>query len=263
MAIVLTDDKHYKDIANKIREIKQTNETMFPNEIAEKVQDVFEVGKKSQYDAFWDSYQSKGIAKKYHYAFCGICWSDNNFKPKYDIVFSEADGGMAFYNNQVTNIKGQLEECGVVLDTSRATGLYQAFMYAMTTELPQISVVNSTNLYSLFGGCSKLKRVDKLILKSDGTSPHLTSVFASCSALEHIEFEGLIGSSITMSSCSKLSVESAKSAINCLANYAGTDNEGVYSFKLHANTWTALEADSTAPNGSTWKEYVQSLGWLI
>ncbi len=223
----------------------------------------YELGKQAQYDAFWDSYLAKGATRKYAYAFAGICWSDNNFYPKHNIICG-ADAGQCFYNSQVSNIKARLEECGVKLDTSKATGLYQAFYYAVTKELPEISAENATNLYCLFNSNPKLTRVDKLILKADGTSPHLTNICVGCTALEYIRFEGLIGTSITMSSCSLLSVDSAKSIIEHLANYADTENEGKYTVKLHANTWAALEADGKAPDGNTWADYVTTtLGWLI
>lgn len=44
MAIVLTDDKHYKNIANKVREIKNTNETMTPHEMPDKIDEVYLTG---------------------------------------------------------------------------------------------------------------------------------------------------------------------------------------------------------------------------
>lgn len=222
-----------------------------------------EEGKKAQYDAFWDVYQNYGAEVHDGRAFVGYGWNDNTFYPKYDIVCDNKRGDALFQLCQVTNIKARLEECGVRLDTSKATNLYQAFQYCATTELPEINVSKATGIYQTFASCSNLTKIDKVILSSDGTAPEMTTTFAGSSALVDIVFEGVIAKSITMSNCSKLSVDSAKSVIEHLANYAGTDNEGKNTVKFHANTWTALEADSTAPDGNTWKQYVQSLGWLI
>ena len=225
--------------------------------------DGFDEGKQAEYDRFWDAYQNNGAEVVDGRAFVGKGWNDNTFYPKYDIVCTANRADFLFQLSQITNIKARLEECGVLLDTSKATNLYQAFMYCKTAELPEINVSKATSLYQTFASCPYLTKIDKLILSSDGTAPDMTTAFASASALVDIVFEGVIAKSITMSNCSKLSVESAKSVISHLANYAGTDNEGKNTVKFHANTWTALEADSTAPDGNTWKQYVQSLGWLI
>ena len=54
MAIVITNDIHYQNIANKIREAKGTEETMLPSEMADKVGEVFELGKQD--------FGTKGVA---------------------------------------------------------------------------------------------------------------------------------------------------------------------------------------------------------
>lgn len=222
----------------------------------------YDEGVQSEYDRFWDAYQNNGAEVVDGRAFVGNGWNDKTFYPKYDIVCAANRADFLFQLSRMTNIKARLEECGVRLDTSKATNLYQAFMYSSTAELPEINASKSTSNYQTFASCTKLTKIDKLILSSDGTAPEMTTTFASSSALVDIVIEGVIAKNITMSNCSKLSVDSTKSVIEHLANYAGTENEGVYTLKLHANTWTALEASGTAPNNKTWKEYVTDLGWL-
>ena len=56
--------------------------------IAENEQKVYEAGKKSQYDEFWDTYQTNGQRTNYTYAFSGLGWTDNLYKPKYPITFA-------------------------------------------------------------------------------------------------------------------------------------------------------------------------------
>lgn len=80
--------------------------------------------------------------------------------------------------------------------------------------------------------------------------------------MENITFEGEIGRSINFS-YSPLSVESMKNVIEHLVNYTGTEKELSYTVTFTEACWTKLEADSTAPNGGTWKEYVASLGWNV
>jgi hypothetical protein len=44
MAIVTTDNKHYTNIADKIREKTNGTDIIFPNEMADKVDDVYQKG---------------------------------------------------------------------------------------------------------------------------------------------------------------------------------------------------------------------------
>jgi hypothetical protein len=52
-----------------------------------------------------------------------------------------------------------------------------------------------------------------------------------------------------------------KNIISCLKDYSGTEKEYVNKLTFNAERWTALEADSKAPDGNTWREYVFNLGW--
>jgi hypothetical protein len=52
-----------------------------------------------------------------------------------------------------------------------------------------------------------------------------------------------------------------KNIISCLNNYSGTSNEYTYRVVFTDDCWAALEADSIAPTGTTWADYVNSLGW--
>ena len=54
-------------------------------QIAENEQAVFDAGKKSEYDTFWDSYQENGNKVAYRLAFFGSGWNDTTFHPKYPI----------------------------------------------------------------------------------------------------------------------------------------------------------------------------------
>ena len=117
MSIVITDDKHYKDIADKIRENSYSSELMKPSEIPGKIEAVYRTGridgeteayalgwddgKQAEYDAFWDAYQSYGEPKPYTNAF-GSMWTAELFKPKYDIRPTNAY--MMFHNNIGTSI---------------------------------------------------------------------------------------------------------------------------------------------------------------
>lgn len=229
MAIVITDNKHYQDIASKIRECKGTTETMLPREMPDKVEEVYEAGKQAQYDEFWDVYQDYGKRTSYWGGFTSG-WSDDNFKPKYPIIATE--NSYMFIYTKITNVN-------VDLDFTTAATMANTFAYA-------------------YG----IKYIKKIMIKADGSTSMTNPFVGANNLIEIYEIEGLIGKSISMTASSKLSAETAKRIIEHLVNYTGTEKEGAYSIKLHENVWSALNATYTPPNEDTWELYVQNvLGW--
>ena len=74
-------------------------------QIAENEQAVFDAGKKSEYDTFWDSYQENGNKVAYRLAFFGSGWNDTTFHPKYPIKMYKGQQQMqAFYYFRGTHI---------------------------------------------------------------------------------------------------------------------------------------------------------------
>ena len=171
-------------------------------------------GAKSEYDAFWDAFQENGNRKDYRYAFyCGF-WDITSFKPKYDIVPTDATS--LFQNNGNTfDLAEHLKNCGVNLDLSNCTGISYAFYTAGFTRLPVINLTSVANLTRAFGSSSYLKTIDKVILKSDG-SQGLRNGFDYLGALENITFEGMIGDSLDLHWSTKLTHDSLMSIINAL-----------------------------------------------
>ena len=73
----------FTEIADAIREKTGTTDLIKPSEFASKVNDVYQAGKKSQYDEFWDSFQANGERTRYDFAFGGTGWKQDTLKPKY------------------------------------------------------------------------------------------------------------------------------------------------------------------------------------
>lgn len=192
------------------------------------IDDVYKAGIQSEYDRFWDSFQQKGLAYiSYANAFDYDRWTDEIFNPKYPIKPSDCNN--MFMRSALTDTKVDIDlTCSIM-----------------------------TQAFYLFES-SKLITIRKLIVPINRS---YTRYFNGCNSLRNITFEGEIGRSIDFS-YSPLTVESMKSVITHLANYTGTDKEGTYTVTFNGACWEALEADSTAPDGSTWKLYVDSLGWL-
>lgn len=156
---------------------------------------VYKKGKKDEYDAFWDTFQSKGTRVNYQNGFSGSGWNNTTFRPKYDIKPTNNASSM-FQQTKVKDLTNLLKNCGVTLDTSKATSLLSLFYFA--TDITNIPVIDATGttassaLTTAFNNCSKLKTIEKLILKDDG-SQSFDNTFGVCSALENIVIEGKIG----------------------------------------------------------------------
>ena len=53
--------------------------------VAENMSDVYEAGKKAEYDVFWGTLQNNGEPKSYNWCFSGPSWTDEVYNPKYPI----------------------------------------------------------------------------------------------------------------------------------------------------------------------------------
>lgn len=213
----------------------------FPSKITE----VYEKGKQTEYDRFWDEYQAYGTRTFYSQGFAGDGWKNKTFHPKYPIITNAAP--------------------------NRSNGI---FMYSGLTEIMTPLYFYDTTAVSTFAGCTKLIKIGddtgggiwQTRNRTDGSS------FSNCRALTEIRFldynekgeyvPSEIGNSINFSAC-PLSVASMKNIIAHLVNYSGTSSSGANTLTFSADCWTRLETDSSAPDGGLWSEYVQSLGWNI
>ena len=195
-------------------------------DLAEKVGEVYEAGRKSEHDEFWDGYQTNGDRVNYNYGFYNRGWTDASFKPKYNITPTRAT--QMFAESNISDLVGILENCGVTLDLSQTTNIYMTFYWCQSlTRVPVVDTRSSTNdtqtLYCLFGQDAKLRSIEKLILKPDG-SQSFNITFSGCINLEEIRIEGVIGKNgFNVQECIRLSHDSLMSIINALKDNSGTD----------------------------------------
>lgn len=193
--------------------------------IAENEQKVFDAGKKSQYDEFWDAIQRNGKKTDHYYAFSGYGWDAKMFKPKYNLGGEHSRFTNAFFaclGLKDASLIDLLNEAGVSLDTSKAYAVTDMFRNCPTTEIPHIdcSSVDATNklVGALFGSCSKLRKIAKLTLK-EGLA-YNSSTFSGCSALEEIEFAGVLAEGLDLHWSTLLNKPSITSLINILSTTA-------------------------------------------
>lgn len=176
--------------------------------IAEKFEviadEVYEKGKKDEYDKFWDNFQNYGNRTNYDYGFVGYSFNFDNFYPKYDIKPTGYRTNVFYaWNNSATgldrnkfigSLKQRLEECDVVLDTSGMTYMGNIFTNGCWTELPTIDMTGLTSASpSIFANnYGTLTTIEKIIIAE--TTPISTNWFGSnCHNLKNLVIEGKIG----------------------------------------------------------------------
>lgn len=182
--------------------------------------EVKEAGKQEQQDFFWDKIQQNGSLQNYSHVFAGA-WRPSIFYPKYDMKCLRTDRMFTTFNNMGTtespmDLVERLEECGVILDTSKATNISEMFSYANISHIGILNFTSTTSVTYIFQYATSLITIDKIILKNDG-SQTFSSAFAGCSSLQNIVFEGVIGDNINFKSC-PLSTASIVSIIEHLSD---------------------------------------------
>lgn len=127
-------------------------------------------------------------------------------------------------------------------------------------EITGLTTNKAENIGYLCSGCTALETMCELDLSS---AENYVSMFYDCKSLKNITFvEGSINVSISFQHSPLLTIESAKSIIKGLVNYAGTDTAYSYTVSFANETKELLVAEgATSPTDSTWIEYISELGW--
>ena len=230
-------------------------------QVAENVTKVFDAGKKSAYDEFWDDYQQNGNRTNYTSAF-GSQWTAKTFKPKYPIrpknayfMFFDNSGGKLIIPDFVEHC----ENNNVVLDFSECTNAAYGIACLQSNHFGVLDFSKCTTLSSLFylhNSATGVKKIDKLI-SSINTKFNAKSTtegtFNNATYLTDITIEGEIGSDINFGTC-PLNKASIISVIEHLS--AGVSGKTV-TFKQ-----TAI---NNAFSDAEWQELIATIpdGWNI
>lgn len=193
------------DIADAVRAATGETDGMKLEEMPEKIGEVFEAGKKSEWDAFWEEYQQNGYRTEYSYAFAGYGWTDEMFKPKYPIQPIQAY--MMFARTRITQITEEM------IDFSKTTDLQYSFYSNSALKKIEINI-------------SSLKKMQDSFLNSwvetlkiSGISPlcEFSNSAFGVSYLKNLQLFGVIGKNMRLSTPKKLTKESILSVINVLS----------------------------------------------
>lgn len=211
----------------------------------------YDAGKLAEWSSFWDKYQDKGLRRNYSYAFSSQYWTDDIFKPKYDI--QPINFGYAFNESHIVNLKSKLEEQNVKLDTSNCMNFINSFSSSNITHYPTIDMSKATATAYTFGSGAKVVKIEKLIVTN---STPFNSMFQSASYLEEITIEGTIGQNgFNVQWSNKLTHDSLLSILNALEDKTSNSS---------GKTWTVtLGPKNIAKLSPTEKAIATQKGWSI
>ena len=225
-------------LAAKFRAKLGTSGTINPQDFESKVDAVFEAGKKSEYDVFWDAYQSNGTRKNYHSAFAGTGWTQTNFKPKYIVRPSEARN--MFYQSALTDLTFTHK-----LDFSEVTALSDFIARSSVTKVPAINLSKVSDSLYVFENAFELVTVENLIFPTSPFTVNIPGVFYRCNALENITITGTIqNTGCDLHWSTKLTIESLTSILTALSKDSSVAAGKSITFPTAAQA--KIQADTTA-----------------
>lgn len=204
--------------------------------LATKITEVFDAGKKKEWNEFWDAYQQNGKRTNYKGAFYGVGWTPKKLMPKHDIKPTE-DGAYQMFGSNASNadLVANLEECGVSLDFS---GVTKTASYIFSgAKIKHLGVIDLSNLTGNNASVFNALVCDKIDLLIVGENVTFQTWFNNCT-IKDITFGGTIGQNIDFHWCTQLSHDNLMSAINCLKDYSGTS--GTHTLTIGTNNLAKL-----------------------
>lgn len=242
MARRVYEEANIAAIADKIREKTGGEKTYKAREMPDGVGEVYEAGKKAEYDAFWDAFQNYGNPKDYSTSF-GAAWTKETFRPKHDIITTNAY--MLFRGSQMNiDLAAHLDALGVTLDLSKASNTQYTFNSSKFTRVGVVDFSGSSGTIALdgtFSYCYNLVTIDKIVLRNEIRVDFGEATFTRCEALENLRFEGkIMHNGLNLQWSKKLSYDSLMNIINCLEDKTNDTSGTTWTVKLGAENIAKL-----------------------
>ena len=227
-------------------------------EYAEKIDEVFEAGKKAERTAFWDTNLQNGNRTDFQRAYAGGGWSKKNFLPNHDIKPSSAyyAGAYMFFQfgfgaTESLDLVELAQKQGIVFDFSQVKEFAGTFS---SSNISRYGVIDMRNANSCSGAFSQyepyaLIQIDEII--SAETTPWLPNSFRYEYNLQEVRFSGVIAASTGIPNSGGLSKESIISIINALSS---TTTGLTFTLQLGAVNRN-FETSTGASDGSTSAEW--------
>ena len=250
-------------IADNIRSKTGSTEPLTLDGMASGVNDVYDKGHSQGESDLWDLIQNNGSRRIYDGFFMN--YSGEYIRPKYKVdpksVLNTNNGFVKFATaSNVKIIESEyIDFSNLYLSSETNAGYRQTFTACKNLEHIEDIGMQPSYYYFTFSNCSKLHTID--VVRFDEESLN-TSMFAGCVSLRNITIEGTIACNISFATSKSLTIESLKSIITHLKDFAGTDSEFAHTLTLSSNSKALLEAEgNTSPNGNSWLEYIGDLKW--
>lgn len=223
-------------IADAIRDKTGGTEKLGLDAMAAGVGDVYtagiEQGKQAEYDRFWDLYQQNGNRTDYQNGFCGEGWTEETYKPKYDIFTTNAY--MLFRRTGIKNLGAAIRNSGKRVVTSHS---YLQFTFQQSPYLENVEgiefITPLTYVSGAFSYCNKLKKIQTLPIAENATILDFTNI----PLLEDISFSGVIPVNISFAQSRNLTADSVQNIIDCLKDLTG---EAQQTLTFHADVGARL-----------------------
>lgn len=204
------NEQRIADVAEKLIKASENSTRMYESGL--------EAGKKSEYDAFWDTYQDNGQRRYYERAFedttnGGRRWIYGvNYRPKHAMKPISAQSMYAYCGLPYRAI--------AEVDFSECTDFYSTFSYFLITDedrkFPPIDMRKATRTQAAFGWANGIKEIEEIWVSE--STPY-QSVFNGTSNLVKIRFNGTIAQNgLDFKSCTKLSRDSIEDVIMHLSD---------------------------------------------
>lgn len=180
--------------------------------IAENQEKVYEAGRASEYDRFWDAYQTNGAAANYAYAFSGRGWNGDTYHPKYP------------------------------LDTGMITNAAAMYLWSAVSEIGCINLENATSFIQIFAGAQLLTTIEGIKFPPEDMP---NGTFELCSKLENIVVQNTIVGNVNFQYC-PLTKDSILSVVGALSTEVTgktvTFKKNAVNAAFTTEEWNALKA---------------------
>lgn len=215
--------------------------------------DGIELGKRSEWDTFWDSFQEYGNRTNYKGAF-DVGWDDNNFKPKH--VIKPSSAADMFNSNRNINDSIYTDR----LDFSEAKNASSTFSQCSNlTKLKIIDLRKSNGCGGFCNKCTALKSIDAMYMPTYGS---VDKAFAECGELTSIGIMGdICVNGLDFKDCTKLDRATIIGIISALSTESTVNGFSItFSATAVNNAFTSEEWNGTE-NQVGWKNYKSN--WTI
>lgn len=225
--------------------------------IAENEQKVYEAGKASAYDEFWDTFQQNGNRRAYQGAF-GSIFDADNFKPKYPIRFDKNDysaGVSCFAFFGCTSDKA-LDMSTVDVDFSTVLSMHNVFHNAKVDNV-EIDIKNADTVNGLFYiDYFEETALTTATIKNSLVNAEWRDSFTRCYKLVNLTFSNCaIGKPLSLAYSNLLSDESVESVINALYDYGSTSGSDDHKVTFHSDVVDKLTQEQM--------DRIAAKGWEI